>query len=81
MVSHPRCDDLRLTHLTVQHKESVYIRGKEKSKRFSPRVHMFCISCWERMTFHFPTQVISKGLIQIALQAVPNPLSIFVSMI
>lgn len=40
MVSHPRCDDLLLTHLTVQHKESVYIRGKEKSKRFSPRVHV-----------------------------------------
>lgn len=69
-VSHPHCDDLCLTHLSTVKRVSI------RKKKDAPHIHMFCISAWARMTFHFLLQVISEGLIQFALQAVSNPLSL-----
>lgn len=76
--SHPRCDDLCLTHHSTVERVSVRkeIRGERKKKKMM----LFTFTCfaflpaWARMTFHFLPRVISKGLIQFALQAVSNPL-------
>lgn len=50
--------------------------GKKKSSSHSHVSYFFLRAC-ARMTFHFLARVISKGLIQFALQAVPNPAHTF----
>ena len=80
--SHPRCDDLCLTHHSTVERVSIQkeIRGERKKKRKKKKLMLFTFTCfaflpaWARMTFHFLPRVISKGLIQFALQAVSNPL-------
>lgn len=73
--SHRHCDDLCLTHLSTgkksQHRKKKKQGGK---KRCSSTFTCFVfLPAWAKMTFHFLPQVISKGLIQFALQAVSNP--------
>lgn len=51
-------------------------RGGEKKKTLFTFTCFAFLPAWARMTFHFLLQVISKGLIQFALQAVSNPLSL-----
>lgn len=74
---HCRCHDLCLTHLrTAKRKEEEEEEGKKKPLSHSHVSYFFLRAC-ARMTFHFLARVISKGLIQFALQAVPNPAHTF----
>lgn len=75
--SHRHCDDLCLTHLSTGKKSQHRKKKKKKQggkKRCSSTFTCFVfLPAWAKMTFHFLPQVISKGLIQFALQAVSNP--------
>lgn len=69
--SHRHCDDLCLTHFSTA-------KGLSRGKKTRGKI-LLTFTCfiflppWVKMTFHFLPQVIWKGLIQFALQAVSNP--------
>ena len=60
----------------TQHTERKRKKGEKKREMLFTFTCFAFLSAWVRMTFHFLPRVISKGLIQFALQAVSNPHSL-----
>lgn len=71
------------TSLYLEKKSAYKKKHTERERHEEERMMHFTFTCfaflplWMTMTFHFLARVISKGLIQFALQAVFNPHSLY----